>query len=157
VSRVKWQAVDHESEEIELEQYTAKVVRSQAAKDGDSVLIQKLTDEIAVLKAELTEQRELVAQKDKELQEFHVNEYQLRRHISNLKATSVDIARNMTSMEVQLHDVDAAIAEETERLTLAYVPVIKELSDELNIVKEELNQERAKNMALNGLKASGRR
>eukprot|EP00961_Rhodomonas_salina_P013664 183044-Rhodomonas_salina.2 len=53
--------------------------------------------------------------------------------------------RGMTSMEVQLYDVDDAIADETERLTLAYLPVIRELQEELNQVKEQLAEERRNN------------
>lgn len=48
-------------------------------------------------------------------------------------------------MEVQLYDVDDAIADETERLTLAYLPVIRELQEELNQVKEQLAEERRNN------------
>eukprot|EP00283_Hemiselmis_rufescens_P002375 CAMPEP_0173427200 /NCGR_PEP_ID=MMETSP1357-20121228/6450_1 /TAXON_ID=77926 /ORGANISM="Hemiselmis rufescens, Strain PCC563" /LENGTH=69 /DNA_ID=CAMNT_0014390981 /DNA_START=227 /DNA_END=436 /DNA_ORIENTATION=- len=54
------------------------------------------------------------------------------------------MSRGLTEMEVELHEIDQrdAVAYETERLTLAYVPVIRGLTEELEQAKKELEEAR---------------
>lgn len=78
---------------------------------------------------------------------MHITEHQLRQQNKMLKEVAYNFSKGITSMEVELHEYDSrdVLAEETERLTLAYVPVIRQITEELEATKAELAEERQKN------------
>jgi hypothetical protein len=78
---------------------------------------------------------------------MHITEHQLRQQNKMLKEVAYNFSKGITSMEVELHEYDSrdVLAEETERLTLAYVPVIRQITEELEAAKAELAEERQKN------------
>ena len=102
---------------------------------------QEVEEEVEVLKDTVQALERELQRKDVLLQQLHVSEFALQQQVQQLRSATFSIARAATSMECMLHEpMNAAIAEETERLTLAYVPVIKSLTAEVDALKEQLRQ-----------------
>jgi hypothetical protein len=83
---------------------------------------------------ELASLRASVKERDMCIHELAVAEARLRVEVTELRKRTIGMARDMTKMETLLYSVpaEAAAAEEAERLTAAFVPVIQSLTKELD-------------------------
>jgi hypothetical protein len=83
---------------------------------------------------ELASLRASVKERDMRIHELAVAEARLRVEVTQLRKRTIGMARDMTKMETLLYSVpaEAAAAEEAERLTAAFVPVIQSLTKELD-------------------------
>mmetsp|Transcript_48657 Transcript_48657/g.118523 ORF Transcript_48657/g.118523 Transcript_48657/m.118523 type:complete len:444 (+) Transcript_48657:187-1518(+) len=125
------------------------------ASPQDPGALQALRKENDELRAALDDAHVELGRREKQLHEFHLSDQSLRQQLKALKAQAFTIARDMTCMEVELHEYEArdVVAEETERLTLAYVPVIRGLTQELEETKRRLeNAEKKHTYVVQGKK-----
>ncbi|EKX38129.1 hypothetical protein GUITHDRAFT_144441 [Guillardia theta CCMP2712] len=90
-------------------------------------------EEIDHLKGMIEKCKAEIYHRDKIIQGLQLSEYNLRLQVASLNSRMSETARqeNGASETNLSHDIQEAIASETERLTLAYLPVIRDLMKEL--------------------------
>mmetsp|Transcript_9983 Transcript_9983/g.33292 ORF Transcript_9983/g.33292 Transcript_9983/m.33292 type:complete len:416 (-) Transcript_9983:157-1404(-) len=124
----------HEADEAiaktKMHHHYEEVIRS-AQRSERSTLMQER--EIDHLKGMIEKCKAEIYHRDKIIQGLQLSEYNLRLQVASLNSRMSETARqeNGASETNLSHDIQEAIASETERLTLAYLPVIRDLMKEL--------------------------